>query len=145
MFASVGAGLVLASQLNARLVRRTDPSSAPRRRHRPALGSRRAGALIAIRLFGVDLRPLLIVLLMWSVVPCGIITPTGVSLAMERSGNHAGAASGLLGASMFLVGGLVSPLSGSGNPAAIMVILMMSFSVAITVCTLVLYRKRRGR
>jgi DHA1 family bicyclomycin/chloramphenicol resistance-like MFS transporter len=86
--------------------------------------------------------PLLIALLVWAVVPFGFITPTGTSLAMERSGNRAGSASGLLGAGMFLIGGFVSPLSGWGNPALIMSALMLAFSTGIAIVTIVLSRKR---
>ncbi|HYI33194.1 MAG TPA: multidrug effflux MFS transporter [Glaciibacter sp.] len=144
-FAAVGGALVLASVFNARLVRRHQPLVVLRiAAIVQLLGIAALGALIAVRLFtGWTSIPLLIVLLTWSIAPCGIITPTSVSLAMERSGRHAGAASGLLGASMFLVGGLVSPLSGSGNPAAIMAILMLSFSLAITIVTHSRGRRRR--
>ena len=143
-FAAVGSGLVAASLVNARLVRRHDPLLVLRMAAIVQIvGIAALSALITVRLVsGWTSIPLLIVLLMWSVVPCGFITPTGVSLAMARSGDHPGAASGLLGASMFLVGGLVSPLSGSGDPAVIMATLMMTFSCAITVCTLVLSARR---
>jgi MFS transporter, DHA1 family, multidrug resistance protein len=143
-FAAVGSALVLASVFNARIVRRHQPLVVLRiAAVVQLLGIAALGVLIAVRLFtGWTAIPLLIILLTWSIAPCGIITPTGISLAMDRSGNHAGAASGLLGASMFLVGAIVSPLSGSGDPAVIMVALMLAFSVAITVCTLVLHRKR---
>ncbi|GAA1972418.1 multidrug effflux MFS transporter [Microbacterium pumilum] len=143
-FASVGCGFVVVSIVNARLVRRHEPLRVLRAAALVQfVGVVALGALIAARVFtGWTSIPLLIVLLMWSVVPCGAITPIGIGMAMERSGNHAGAASGLLGASMFLVGGLVSPLSGWGNPAVIMAALMVTFSVAITVTTLVLNRRQ---
>jgi DHA1 family bicyclomycin/chloramphenicol resistance-like MFS transporter len=143
-FAAVGTGLVLASVLNARLVRRHEPL----RVLRTAALVQVAGvavllAFIVVRVvIGWTSIPLLIALLVWAVVPFGFITPTGTSLAMERSGNRAGSASGLLGAGMFLIGGFVSPLSGWGNPALIMSALMLAFSTGIAIVTIVLSRKR---
>ncbi len=143
-FAAVGSGFVLVSVLNARLVRRHEPLQVLRAAAIVQfIGVTALGALIAGHVFaGWTSIPLLIALLMWSVLPCGAITPIGIGLAMERSGNHAGAASGVLGASMFLVGGLVSPLSGWGNPALIMAVLLITFSIAITGCALALNRRQ---
>lgn len=143
VFASVGAGLVLASQINARLLLRFDP----RRLLAGAAVIQIAGilalcAVIAGRIaFGWSSVPLLVVCLVWAVVPCGAITPTCVSLAMARSGARAGSASALLGVSMFLVGAAVSPISGAGDPAFTMAVMMLAASCGVSALALA---RRRG-
>jgi DHA1 family bicyclomycin/chloramphenicol resistance-like MFS transporter len=144
VFASVGAGLVLASQLNARLLLRFDP----RRILVGAaviqlIGILALCAVIAGRIaFGVTAVPLLVVCLVWAIVPCGAITPTCVSLAMARSGARAGSSSALLGVSMFLVGAAVSPISGAADPAITMAVVMLAASCGVS--AIALARRRRG-
>ena len=44
----------------------------------------------------------------------GLVLPTSTSLALEFERANSGIASALIGCSMFLVGGIVSPLTGFG-------------------------------
>ncbi|MGC5224747.1 multidrug effflux MFS transporter [Micromonospora sp. DT81.3] len=142
-FAAVGGGLVVVSLLNARLVRRHGARvTLPIASAVQLLGIIALGALIVVRMTqGWSSIPLLVVCLLWAVTPCGAITPTCVSLAMARGGNRAGSASALLGTSMFLVGGLVSPISGGVAPAIAMVVLMLIACCAGLVGILVVTRR----
>ena len=143
VFASVGAGLVLASQLNARLLLRFDP-------RRTLLGAALVQLTGILALSAVivgriahhgSAMPLLALCLVWAIVPCGAITPTCVSLAMARSGARAGSASALLGVSMFLVGAVVSPISGAGDPAITMTVVMLGASCGVSAIAIA---RRRG-
>ncbi len=131
-FATVGVGLVLVSLVNPRLIRRYGAGVVlPIVSIVQITGITALACVIALKLaLGWSSTPLLVACLVWSVIPCGAITPTCVSLAMARGGNRAGAASALIGASMFLVGGLVSPISGGVEPALGMVSLMLIASLA---------------
>ena len=117
-FAAVGSGLVAASLVNARLVRRHDPLLVLRMAAIVQIvGIAALSALITVRLVsGWTSIPLLIVLLMWSVVPCGFITPTGVSLAMARSGDHAGRCFGPIGGEYVPRGRTRQPALRFGRP-----------------------------
>ena len=130
-FATVGAGLVCTSLLNARLLRRFAPTRLLVVMATVQLGGVLAlGAVVAVKV-ALDWQstPALVLCLVWAVVPCAAITPTCISLAMARSGERAGSASALLGVCMFLTGAVVSPLSGAGSPALIMAVLMLSASI----------------
>jgi DHA1 family bicyclomycin/chloramphenicol resistance-like MFS transporter len=141
-FAAVGAGLVVVSLLNARLVRRHGPRVALRLASTvQLLGIIALGALVVAKIAGGwSSVPLLILCLVWAVAPCGAMMPTCTSLAMARSGNRAGSASALLGTSTFLVGGIVSPISGGLDPALAMVSLMLIACCAGVVGVLVVTR-----
>lgn len=131
-FACVGLGLIGASLAAARLLRRMPAT----RVVRGALAVQLAGigllgcALVMRLAFSWDTPVLLLISLLFAVVPCGVVNPACTALAMGRSGGRAGSASALLGLGMFVAGALVSPLSGAGDPALIMVILMASAAVA---------------
>lgn len=126
-FGAVGLGLLLTSLATARLLRRRHPRSVIRSAQLIQL----AGVLLLALVIFVDVgtgwsHPVLLVAsLAVAVVPCGAIGPCCTALAMAESGQRAGSASALLGVGMFLAGGLVSPLSGNGHPAIIMVALML--------------------
>lgn len=57
----------------------------------------------------------------------GIIQPSVTSLALDCERKNAGAASAILGASGFLLGGIVSPIVGSGN-------ILHSTSIVLSSC-----------
>lgn len=57
----------------------------------------------------------------------GIIQPSVTSLALDSERKNAGAASAILGASGFLLGGIVSPIVGSGN-------ILHSTSIVLSSC-----------
>jgi DHA1 family bicyclomycin/chloramphenicol resistance-like MFS transporter len=144
-FACVGIGLIATSLTTARLLRRHEATAVVR-------------VAIIVQIVGVALVGLvvfaqlaldwshpavLIACLVVAVVPCGAIGPSCTSLAMARSAERAGSASALLGTSMFLAGALVSPISGTGNPATIMVALMLASALAALVVSTAMARRRR--
>ncbi|ANS80591.1 Multidrug resistance transporter, Bcr/CflA family [Serinicoccus hydrothermalis] len=125
VFAAGAGALTVTSQVNGSLVRTVHPASVMR----VALPSMLAIALALLTAALVDLGVWAIVggivLLMGSV---GFVMPNSPSIALADHGERAGAAAALLGATNFVFGALISPLSGlfgvgSAVPmAAIMVV-----------------------
>ena len=60
----------------------------------------------------------LLVPLFLVVASVGLIQPNATALGLERHGDDAGAASALLGLSMFLVGAVIPPLASLGGASA---------------------------
>lgn len=58
----------------------------------------------------------------------GMITPVAITVALGAVGEHRGAASALLGAVPFLLGGIVAPLTGLGNMIRSTAVLMVACS-----------------
>ncbi|WAL67056.1 Bcr/CflA family multidrug efflux MFS transporter [Amycolatopsis cynarae] len=129
VFGGNGVGIVLAGQLNGRLVGRF-----PERRLlaaglvASALGG--TGVLLAA-VFALPL-PALLVPLVILVASIGLVMPNSSSLALAEHPHHAGAASALLGVLQFVIGGLATPLvSLGGTTTAIpMASIMAGFAVA---------------
>ena len=61
---------------------------------------------------------------------------------MGRSAGNAGTASALIGATTFLTGGLVSPLTGLGDPVLSVAALVVAGAVGGLVLVLVVTRRR---
>ena len=70
----------------------------------------------------------------------GMITPLGITLALNSVTEHRGIASALLGALPFLLGGIVAPLTGLGNMIRSMTILVLLCSA---VCVGLYFCSRR--
>lgn len=70
----------------------------------------------------------------------GMITPIGITLALNSVSEHRGIASAMLGSFPFLLGGIVAPLTGLGNMIHSMTALVLLCS-AICLC-LYLYSRR---
>ena len=116
-FAINGLGLATLSQVNARLGPRW--GAARMLRLGFSVQSVAALGLLAIALFAPRdpaLIPVLMVVFFGLVAPMGIVNPSYIARAMGRSAGNAGTASALIGATTFLTGGLVSPLTGLGDP-----------------------------
>jgi len=116
-FAINGLGIATLSQVNARLA----PRWGAVRMLRIAFGIQSAAAagLVAIALLAPrepEMIPWLMVVFFGLVAPMGVINPNYIARAMGRARGNAGTASALIGATTFLTGGLVSPLTGLGDP-----------------------------
>lgn len=127
IFAGNGLGLSVAGLVYARIVARVNPAAVLRAASTVQLvGLIVVATSVAVQTWGgVPSAPLLVVGLFITIVPLGFILPTCTAFAMARSGERAGAASALLGVGTFFIGGLVSPLSGFGDPAVLMAAIMV--------------------
>jgi MFS transporter, DHA1 family, multidrug resistance protein len=143
VFAVNSAGLILASQLSARVVGRT---GAPRLLRVGLVGT--AGASVAallVTLGSAGLAPLLVcffVLLSAN----GLVLPNGVAAAMAEQEGMLGAASALLGLGQFGCGAIVAPLVGvgGGHDALPMAVVIACTGVAALVVDLA-FAPRRTR
>lgn len=124
IFAANGIGLALANQLNARIAGRVGPAT-----------MLRAGLLTqAVATVGLTLYVLfggrgelwvVAVLLFLAIAPLGMVMPNATALSMGQAHSSAGTASAVLGVTTFLSGALITPLSGLGDPAISMTVIML--------------------
>lgn len=143
-FGCNGIGIVLAGQINGRIVGRF---FAERTLLRTGLlgsvvcGAVLVGAAVSGAGLGLLLPPLFLV-----VASMGMIMPNTMSLALADHPHTAGAASALLGVVQFVVAGLASPLVGMfGKSSAVpMAAIMTSFSLAALLAFSVLTRPRKS-
>lgn len=70
----------------------------------------------------------------------GMITPIGITLAMNSVKEHRGIASALLGALPFLLGGIVAPLTGLGDMIRSMTTLVVACSI-VCLCLYLISRR----
>jgi DHA1 family bicyclomycin/chloramphenicol resistance-like MFS transporter len=140
VFGVNGVGIVLAGQLNGRLVGRI--------RERTLLLSGLllgvlGGALVLVA--AVTRAPLafLLVSLFLLVASIGLVMPNASSLALASHARSAGAASALLGVLQFAVGAAATPLVGLGGPgtAVPMAVTMAGFAGLALLAFLTLTRK----
>lgn len=115
-FAANGVGLIIASQVSARLC--------------PLWGEYRilkgglllafisSGSLLLAGLTGAAL-PMVLVALFFSVASNGVISVTASSLAMQSQGHRAGSASAVIGVTMFTLGGISVPVTGIGGTSVL--------------------------
>lgn len=142
-FAANGLGIALLGRLNVRLA----PRHGPARMLRIGVALQFAGTvlLMIFVLLRVDLGEFrvlgLAALLFLAIAPLGLNLPNTMAICMGQSGGHSGTASALLGVTTFLFGALVTPISGIGNPAVAMV-LVMGGATALSIVT-VLHLKHR--
>ncbi|WP_206787251.1 multidrug effflux MFS transporter [Amycolatopsis sp. MtRt-6] len=140
VFGVNGVGIVLAGQLNGRLVGRV--------RERTLLlsglllGVAGGASALASAFFRAPLA-LLLVSLFLLVSSLGLVMPNASSLALASHARSAGAASALLGVLQFAVGAVATPLVGLGGPgtAVPMAATMAGFAVLALVAYLVLARE----
>jgi MFS transporter, DHA1 family, multidrug resistance protein len=142
VFAVNSCGIVLAGQIGGRLTRRV--GSARLLTVGQVLQALGTVAVLVVALSGARaLVPLLIPLFV--VVACvGLIGPHGTALALAPHPDVAGSASALVGASQFLLAGLISPLGGLGGTASAvpMALTMAVVAVVSLVLCAVLTRTR---
>jgi DHA1 family bicyclomycin/chloramphenicol resistance-like MFS transporter len=141
LFAGGAVGLIGATQLNVRLLRRYTPQ---RILAGALLAGVAAGALL-LALAAAHAGGLLgVVLPLWAVLAMvGLAMPNAPALALSRHGEAAGTAAALLGAVQFGVGALAAPLVGVlGVGAVAMAIVVFG---GMTAATLVLWLVVRPR
>ncbi|WP_431923305.1 Bcr/CflA family multidrug efflux MFS transporter [Amycolatopsis tucumanensis] len=142
VFGANGLGIVLAGQVNGRIVGRV------RERTLLTVGLSASAAggvgVLAAALAGLPLGVLLAPLLVM-VSSIGLVMPNASSLALAEHPHNAGAASALLGVMQFVVGGLATPLvSIGGETSAVpMGVVMAVFAVVALVVFGTLTRQRR--
>ncbi|MEV5716089.1 multidrug effflux MFS transporter [Amycolatopsis mediterranei] len=139
VFGANGVGIVLAGQLNGRLVGRIRERALLR--SGLLLGVTGGALVLASVLFRAPLA-LLLVSLFLLVSSIGLVMPNASSLALASHARSAGAASALLGVLQFAVGAVATPLVGLGGPgtAVPMAATMAGFAVLALVAYLALTR-----
>ncbi|MDT7802782.1 MAG: transporter, family, multidrug resistance protein [Actinomycetota bacterium] len=113
VFGANGVGIVLAGQLNGRLVGRI--SERTLLLSGLLLGSFGGVLVLVSALAHLPLAALLVSLFLL-VSSIGLVMPNASSLALAEHARSAGAASALLGVLQFVVGGVATPLVGLGGP-----------------------------
>lgn len=144
VFAIVGIGLVIGSQVNATLVRRFEPLQIMR------------VAVPTVVLVGVGLLVVSLtdagglvglVAMLWLFLGINAVVPPNASaLAMSRHGERAGAAAAVIGSMQSGIAGVVSPLVGLvGQGAAAMAVVMLGVALlSVTVLAVGTPAYRRG-
>ena len=104
-------GLILMTQLNPIFVKRWGPVSVLSVAVVTALSS--AIVLLALALVGFGGLLGFMIPLWFVIASAGLAFPNAPAIALNRHGEAAGTAAALLGASQFMIGGLVAPLVGA--------------------------------
>jgi MFS transporter, DHA1 family, multidrug resistance protein len=126
-FGANGLGLVIGSQINARLVSLYGPAYLLRRALLVIVVA--AAALVVVT--SIDLG-------VWPVIACtfvvmstlSFVMPNSTALALAEHGAVAGTASALLGVTQFLIGGLAAPLVGIGGTGSALPMAVVMLSLA---------------
>jgi DHA1 family bicyclomycin/chloramphenicol resistance-like MFS transporter len=113
VFGVNGVGIVLAGQLNGRLVGRVSERALLRS---GLLLGVFGGAFVLLSAWARLPLPVLLVALFLLVSSIGLVMPNASSLALASHARSAGAASALLGVLQFVVGAVATPLVGLGGP-----------------------------
>lgn len=127
VFAAGAGALTLASQINGSLVKRHHPAAILNVAIPSAVAI--SGALLVSSVLGLGAWTVVVgvVAVMGAV---GFIMPNAPVIALNDHGERAGAAAAVLGASNFVFGALVSPISGAFNPTS-----AVPMAVIMVVCT----------
>jgi DHA1 family bicyclomycin/chloramphenicol resistance-like MFS transporter len=137
-------GLILATQLNVRLLRRFSPQQILI----AALGAGSAAG-VALLLFAItDTGGLLAILAsLWFVLTfAGLAMPNAPALAMSRHGEAAGTAAALLGAVQFGIGAISAPLVGVlGTDSVGMAVVVAGGMIAALAAMLLVVEPARAR
>ncbi|HEU5484453.1 MAG TPA: multidrug effflux MFS transporter [Microlunatus sp.] len=124
-FSANAVGMIAMTQLNPWLVKRYSPVSVLTFGVLMAVTG--AVALLVLMVLGVSSLAAFMVPLFFVISAAGLSFPNAPAIALNRHGESAGTAAAMLGASQFMIGGLIAPLVGvldNGTPvpmAAIMV------------------------
>jgi DHA1 family bicyclomycin/chloramphenicol resistance-like MFS transporter len=141
-FGAGAVGLIAASQLNVRLLRRYTPQ----RILVAALATGTAGGvfLLAFAATGVGGLGTLLASLWLVLAAAGLALPNAPALAMSRHGEAAGTAAALLGAVQFGVGAVAAPMVGVlGNGSVAMAVVVLGGMVSATAVLLAVVRPHR--
>ncbi|MFI7606517.1 multidrug effflux MFS transporter [Micromonospora sp. NPDC049366] len=142
VFGAGAVGLITATQLNVRLLRRYPPQ-------RILVGALLAGTVAGAALFsfaatGVGGLASVLASLWLVLAACGLALPNAPALALSRHGEAAGTAAALLGAVQFAVGALAAPLVGVlGTGSAGMAVVVAGGMAAATLVLFVVVRPSR--
>ncbi|GLY26138.1 multidrug effflux MFS transporter [Micromonospora sp. NBRC 101691] len=133
-FGAGAVGLILATQLNVRLLRRYTPQ-------RILLFSLVAGTVAALGMLvfaatGLGGLPALLATLWVVLAAAGLAMPNAPALALSRHGEAAGTASALLGAVQFGVGAVAAPLVGVLGTGAVAMALVVTGGMACAIVVL---------
>ncbi|MFI6821009.1 multidrug effflux MFS transporter [Micromonospora sp. NPDC050187] len=133
-FGAGAVGLILATQLNVRLLRRYTPQ-------RILLVSLVAGTVAALGLLvfaatGLGGLPALLATLWVVLAAAGLAMPNAPALALSRHGEAAGTASALLGAVQFGVGAVAAPMVGVLGTGAVAMALVVAGGMACALIVL---------
>ncbi|MFI6230187.1 multidrug effflux MFS transporter [Micromonospora echinospora] len=141
-FGAGAVGLILATQLNVRLLRRYTPQ-------RILVVSLVVGTVAALGMLvfaatGLGGLPALLATLWVVLAAAGLAMPNAPALALSRHGEAAGTASALLGAVQFGVGAVAAPLVGMlGTGAVAMALVVVGGMVCALVVLLAVVRPAR--
>jgi MFS transporter, DHA1 family, multidrug resistance protein len=142
VFAGGAVGLIGATQLNVRLLRRWSPQQILSGALLAGLGS----ALVLLVLAAFELGGLVGILVpLWlTLAMVGLVLPNAPAIALSRHGEAAGTAAALLGAVQFGIGALAAPLVGilGVGPVAMAVVVFGGMLAATVVCFLVVQPHR---
>jgi len=141
-FGAGAVGLIAASQLNVRLLRRYTPQ----RILVAALATGTAGGvfLLAFAATGFGGLGTLLASLWLVLSAAGLALPNAPALAMSRHGEAAGTAAALLGAVQFGVGAVAAPMVGVlGNGSVAMAVVVLGGMVSATAVLLAVVRPHR--
>lgn len=141
VFAINSVGIVLAGQIGGRLTRRV--GSGRLLTVGQSLQAVGALVLVAVALSGVGSLVALLVPLFVVVAGVGLISPHATALALAPHPDVAGSASALVGASQFLLAGLISPLGGLGGTGSTVPMVVTMAVVAVVSLLLVRWLTRR--
>jgi MFS transporter, DHA1 family, multidrug resistance protein len=139
VFGGGAVGLILATQLNVRLLRRYSPFQILR-------GALAAGTVLGLGLLAVAATGfgglVGVLVLLWAVLAtAGLALPNAPALAMARHGEAAGTAAALLGAVQFGIGALSAPLVGViGTGSVAMAVVIVGGMLAAIIVLLVVAR-----
>jgi len=141
-FGAGAVGLIGATQLNVRLLRRWTPQ-------RILVGALTAGSVAGLVLLGFAITGIgglpAVLASLWAVLAsAGLAMPNAPALAMSRHGEAAGTAAALLGAVQFGVGAIAAPLVGVlGTGPVAMGIVVAGGMIAATLVLLTVVRPSR--
>jgi MFS transporter, DHA1 family, multidrug resistance protein len=140
MFGANALGIVLASQINARLVARVGARAMLRF---GLIGSATGGiSLLIVVILGIGLIGILPALFI-VVASMGLISPNTAALALANYPESAGSASALLGLLQFIIGAAVAPLAGIGGEetAVPMAVVIACLGVGALITSTILTRQ----
>ncbi len=143
-FAVNAIGVVALGQLSGVLVGRV----APQRLMMAGLVLQCAGGLVLVIAAAGDASlPVILVGYLLTVAPLGLVQPNASALALADQAAHAGSASAILGATSFLVGAAIAPLTGLSAGASVLppMVVIAASALGGLVVLVVATRGRTGR
>lgn len=144
-FAANAVGIVTLSLTSRRLVARVGPVRLLLTGVAVAVSG--ATLLLVSALLHLPL-PFVLLALLLSIAPVGLVSPNATAIALAEHADHAGTASGVLGTSQFSLAVVAAPLTGIGGAATALPLALVMFTLtatALVVAPTLLLRSRRAR